>query len=167
MGVTAPGYGGATAEVGASVGFADEPAAAGLDPWLPLELGGEVVLFGYAGRHPATGGLSWVRSSPVVELDEEAGRARTENGRVYALGRRVAIGELDEEARTALRLLAAEFLGAEPLPGDADDVRWVSARKWARHLGVEAPPRDGEAVEGFLRGRGERYLALRAGRGPR
>ncbi len=144
------------------MGLADGPAAAGLDPWLPLELGGEEVLFGYAGRHPATGGLSWVRSSPVVELDEAAGRARTAGGRVYALGRRTGIGRLDEEARTALRLLAAEFL-----PGDADDARWVSPRKWARHLGVEAPPRDRAAVERFLRGHGERYLALRAGRGPR
>ncbi len=125
------------------------------------------MLFGYAGRHPATGGLGWVRSSPVVELDEEAGRARTAGGRVYALGRRVDVEDLDGEARAALRLLAAEFLGAEPLPGDADDARWVSARKWARHLGVAAPPRDREAVERFLRGHGERYLALRAGRAPR
>ncbi len=151
------------------MGLADGPATAGLDPWLPLELGGEEVLFGYAGRHPRTGGLSWMRSSPVVELDEAAGLARTASGRVYALGRRTGIGRLDEEARTALRLLAAEFLGAELLPGDADDARWVSARKWARHLGVAAPPRDGEAVGHFLRGHGERYLALRAGagRGPR
>ncbi len=152
------------------MGLADGPAAAGLDPWLPLELGGEEVLFGYAGRHPATGGLSWVRSSPVVELDEEAGRARTAGGRVYALGRRVDVEDLDGEARAALRLLAAEFLGAEPLPGDAQDARWVSARKWARHLGVAAPPRgDRAAVERFLRRHGERYFALRAGqgRGPR
>ena len=144
---------------------ADEPATAGLDPWLPLELGGEEVLFGYAGRHPATGGLSWVRSSPVAELDEAAGRARTASGRVYALGRRTDVGEFDEEGRTALRLLAAESLGAEPLPGDDDDARWVSARKWARHLGVEAPPRDRAAVGRFLRRHEERYLALRAGQG--
>ena len=149
------------------MGAADDgPAASGLDPWLPLELGGEEVLFGYAERHPATGGLSWVRSSPVAELDEEAGRARTASGRVYALGRRVALEDLDEEGSTALRLLAAESLGAEPLPGDDDDARWVSARKWARHLGVEAPPRDRAAVGRFLRRHAERYLALRAGRGP-
>ncbi len=147
------------------MGPADDPAAAGLDPWLVLELGGAEVLFGYAERHPATGGLSWVRNSPVVELDEAAGRARTASGRVYALGRRTAIEELDEEARTALRLLAAESLGAEPLPGDADEARWVSARKWARHLGAAAPPRDRAAVARFLRRHGERYLALRAGQG--
>lgn len=142
----------------------DGPAAAVLDPWLVVELGGEEVLFGYAESHPATGGRSWVRSSPVAELDEEAGRARTESGRAYALGRRVAVEDLDEEGRTALRLLAAEFLGAEPLPGDDDDARWVSARKWARRLGVEAPPRDPEAVRRFLRSHEERYLALRRGR---
>ena len=147
------------------MGLADEPAIAGMAPWLLLELGGEEVLFGYAERHSFTGGHSRVRSSPVVELDEAAGRARTAGGRVYALGRRTGIGRLDEEARTALRLLAAEFLGAELLPGDADDARWVSARKWARHLGVEAPPRDRAAVERFLRGHEERYRALRAGRG--
>ncbi len=149
------------------MGPADDPAAAGLDPWLVLELGGEEVLFGYAARHPCTGGLGWVRSSPVVELDEEAGRARTESGRVYALGRRTAVEELDEEGRTALRLLAAESLGAEPLPGDADDARWVSARKWARHLGAAAPPRDRAAVARFLHRHEERYLALRAGAGRR
>jgi len=148
------------------VGPADDgPAAAGLDPWLVLELGGDEVLFGFAARHPATGGLSWVRSSPVAELDQAAGRARTASGRVYALGRRAAPGELDEEGRTALRLLAAESLGPEPLPGDVDDARWVSARKWARRLGVDAPPRDRAAVGRLLRRHGERHLALRAGRG--
>ena len=58
-----------------------------MDPWMLAEAFGEECLFGFAGLHPATGGLSWVLSTPVAEFNEAADRARTASGRVYALGR--------------------------------------------------------------------------------
>jgi hypothetical protein len=60
-----------------------------------VDVDGELSLFGFAARHPGTGGLSWMPSTEIVELDESAGRARTSSGRVCALG--VTQEELDEE----------------------------------------------------------------------
>src|ERR1700730_9465931 len=118
--------------------LADEPTTAEMDPWLLVEVYGEDCLFGFAKWHPSTGGLAWTLSTPVVELDEAAGRARTASGRVYALGRATEFEELDEEANLALCLLAGEV----PMPEAARwrGVCWITARKMARHLGTVAPP---------------------------
>jgi hypothetical protein len=142
--------------------LADEPTTAEMDPWLLVEVHGEDCLFGFAKWHPTTGGLSWTRSTPIIELDETAGRARTASGRVYALGRAIEFEELDEEASLAWCLVA----GAVSMPEAARwrGVRWLTARKMARHLGTVAPPRsDPEAVEKFLEAHRERYLSLRRG----
>ena len=80
-----------------------------IDPWclVPLLTGGQV-LFGYARIHAGTGGLSWLRSTPVVDLDEAACRARTMSGRTYRLGRQfepAAISGEGEEAAVAFEIL--------------------------------------------------------------
>ena len=138
---------------------------ASMDPWLVVDVSSEPSLFGFARRHPSTGGLSWVLSTAIVELDEAAGRARTKSGRVYELGRRIEPGELDEEGSLALRLLLARWTRREPPPDQ--DLRWLTARKMARHLRVEPPRRDDPAaVERFLRTYHESYVARRDGRGP-
>jgi hypothetical protein len=38
-----------------------------------VDVDGELSLFGFAARHPRTGGLSWRLSTEIVELDESAG----------------------------------------------------------------------------------------------
>lgn len=43
-----------------------------LDRWLVAEDDDTEVLLGFALRHNEFGGLSWIRSSPIAELDEEA-----------------------------------------------------------------------------------------------
>lgn len=135
-----------------------------MDPWLVVDVNGEPSLFGYARRHPNTGGLSWVLSTPIVELYEAAGRARTASGRVYELGRRIEPCELDEEGGVALDLLRSRYTPEGALSGD--DVSWLTARKMARHLNLAPPPRDVPgAVEQFLRTYHRRYLAARDGRG--
>ena len=145
--------------------LADKSAAAEMDPWLVVDVGGEPSLFGFAQRHPNTGGLSWVLSTAIVELDEAAGRARTASGRVYALGRRIEPGALDEEGSLALRLLLTKWTRREPPPDQ--DLRWLTARKMARHLRVEPPRRDDPAaVELFLQTYHESYVARRDGREP-
>ena len=77
----------------------DMSPAASMDPWLVVDVNGEPSLFGFAWRHPSTGGLSWMLSTAIVELDAAAGRARTASGRVYQLGRRIEPCELDEGMR--------------------------------------------------------------------
>lgn len=142
----------------------DEPTTAEMDPWLLVNVYGEDCLFGFAKWHPSTGGLSWTLSTPVIELDEEACRARTASGRVYALGRAINVEELDEEGILALCLL----VGDKRVPERArwQNVRWITARKMARHLGAVAPPRsDPEAVEKFLQEHRGRYLSLKCGWG--
>jgi hypothetical protein len=148
--------------------FVDEVPDACLDPWLLVELpDGEEILFGFATWHPVTGGLSWMRSSPVRELDEAAGRARTQSGRLYALGRRVTMDRLnDEEGRATLSLLVLipEGLLAHGLVEEAGTREWLIARKWARHLKVDPPSRDDpDAVLRFLDINADLYASLRAG----
>lgn len=151
--------------------LAEKIPGATLDPWLLIEMpDGDRLLFGYAERHPLTGGLSWLRSSPVVELDEAAGRARTASGRIYVLGRRTSVDRLEsEEGRAALLLLVLKpegLLASDPLEDDATGA-WLIARKWGRHLGIDAPPREKpEAVRCFLDKYADLYAALRAGRKP-
>jgi hypothetical protein len=131
-----------------------------LDPWLPFEEHGgsdppRVYLFGWALHHHRLLGLTWIRSSFVVSLDEGANRASTVSGSRYALGRRLAsLDELCAEGRAAWNALVLG--GASEL-----ERRWLAARKAARWLGVP-PPLDGDAVDDFVARHGGDYLALRA-----
>ena len=135
-----------------------------LDPWcvVPLETG-ESVLFGFALHHEATGGLAWLSSSEVLELDAAAGRARTFSGRRYLLGRRfdpMDVGGEGEEARLAFELLiGVDFEDLDELV--EVDRRWLQARKAARHLGVEPPSRTDAATRAFVDKYQGAYFALR------
>jgi hypothetical protein len=143
----------------------NEPTTAEVDPWMVVEVEDQPSLFGFALHHPRTGGRSWVLSTMIVEMNEAADRARTASGRIYALGRRITSTELDEEGTLALRLLLAKWTGLEPPPDQ--DVRWLTARKMARHLRLEPPSRDDPVtVELFLRNYHEHYVAKRDGRRP-
>lgn len=151
-------------------------ADAALDPWCTVEVtANSRVLFGYALRHPATGGLAWTRSTPVITLDEALGRARTRSGRTYELGRRIEphrIPELGLEAWLAYRLLLCRHtFGNEEVPpvsADPDrEWRWVTACKMSRHLGVEAPPMVPSEVEEFLSRHFSEYLRLLRDKGVR
>ncbi|NOG73675.1 hypothetical protein [Roseicella sp. DB1501] len=152
----------------------DRRPDATMDPWCLVELGdGDEVLFGFAVEHARTGGLSWVRSTAVVWLDETAGRARTASGRRYALGRRTTMADLPtEEARIAFALLVGPHLAdpdaGPPVDGDpAAAAAWVAACKVARHLGLDAPPlSDPAAVARFITSNIESYALLRSGRRP-
>jgi hypothetical protein len=147
----------------------DRRPDARLDPWLLIELpDGIDLLFGFAQYHPVTGGLSWLRSSPVVELDADNGRARTASGRRYELGRRITVESLtDEEGQAALELLVLKpegLLAYDPWR-DALTSAWLVARKWARHCRVEPPSRvDPDAIHQFLHDYAELYQAVRSGR---
>ena len=145
-----------------------------LDPWCLIELeGDDEVLFGYALRHPSTGGLSWLTSSPVVWLDEVAGRAVTRSGRRYGLGRRMEPHEIPSEGEEPwmaydilLRGDAADEEAVPPFSADpAADHRWLASQKMARHLGVAAPGRDPREVHAFIKRHLMSYVAQRAARG--
>lgn len=143
-----------------------------LDPWCAVPLAsGREVLFGFATRHPATGGLSWTRSSAIRRLNAARHRAVTASGRRYELGRRIELPDIleeGEEAWVAFDLLigsdAADDGVVPPISADAGaDMRWVAACKAARHLGVAAPGRAPRQVAAFLRQNSAKYLALRSG----
>ncbi len=135
---------------------------AAMTVWMAVDVRGDERLFGFAARHPTTGGLSWVLSTRIVEFSEIAGRARTESGRVYALGRQISSRDLDEEGRIAMRLPLSD--GLEAYPDRDDDIAWVTARKMARHLGIDAPPRGAYvAVSQFIGCHPGVCLALRRG----
>ncbi len=135
-----------------------------LDPWclVPLEDDSEI-LFGYAHKHPETGGLAWLTSTEVVHLSPSGRRATTRSGRRYRLGRRfnaVDVGAEGEEARLAFELLVGRD------DADADELvevdrRWLMARKAARHLGLEPPARTDAATRGFFENHGDTYVAVR------
>ena len=115
-----------------------------LDPWCVVLLStGEEVLFGYALRHEATGGLAWLSSTELLNLNRTATFGRTASGRRYRLRRRFAaidVGAEGEEARLAFHLLVGvDFEDLDYL--EEVDRRWLMARKAARHLGVEPPVR--------------------------
>jgi hypothetical protein len=135
-----------------------------LDPWcaVPLETG-ETILFGYALHHAETGGLAWLGSSELLHLDAAHGRARTRSGRRYLLGRQFAaidVGGEGEEARLAFQLLIGfDFEELDDLV--EVDRRWLQARKAARHLGIEPPPRTAVATRSFFERHGAAYLAVR------
>ena len=132
-----------------------------LDPWLPFwEHGGadppRLHLFGWAPHHHRLLGLTWLRSSFVVSLEEEARRASTVSGSRYALGRRLASpAELCPEGRVAWNALVLG--GATEL-----ERRWIAACKAARWLGIPSPALDGDAVGDFVARHGGEYVALRA-----
>lgn len=135
------------------------PVTATMSRWLVVEAYDEDCLFGFAEIHPRTGGLSWLLSTPIIELSEEVCRARTRSGRVYQLGRKMSAPELDDEGRTALRLL----LNRDDCPGRAQDTAWVTAQKVARHLALVPPPRSNPAeVERFHMSYRDTYLATLA-----
>ncbi|WP_109516977.1 hypothetical protein [Teichococcus aestuarii] len=147
---------------------------AAMDPWCLVALDtGYEHLFGFAIQHAGTGGLSWVLSTPVVWIDAATGRAQTESGRRYTLGRAVTPEALPTlEARIAFALMVepqlTDPLPLPPVPKDLPAARkWVVACKMARHLGVEPPPlKDEAAVAHFLGANMERYWRLRDGRRP-
>lgn len=139
-------------------------ANAHLDPWMVFCQcpGGDgspcaLFLFGFALHHHRLLGLGWVRTSPVLFLRPEDGRALTASGSRYALGRPVsAPHDLDQEGRVAWDCLVREAAG------DLER-RWLDARKAARWLGVEAPALDEAAVAAFEAEQVPRYVAWRAG----
>lgn len=118
-------------------------------------------LFGFAIYHPDHGGLSWMRSSLVVDLDEAIGRAMTYDGRIYELGRRTEPENLaDPEALAALRLLGL----SEPCETSAEAWelrRWVVACKVARWVGEPPPPNEPNEVDQFLENYGKAYRERR------
>jgi len=143
-------------------------ADAVMDPWCVVTLAsGADVLLGYALRHSRTGGLSWVRSPPIVSLDEETGHAETESGRRYALGRRVALIDLprvSEEGFIAYILLIAREEGT--IPDNNLDLEtaalWLMAQKAARWLHVDPPRRARPELDAWWAEHQEAYLAMRA-----
>jgi hypothetical protein len=146
----------------AATPLANAPVTAKMTLWMTVDAHGDECLFGFAVQHPTTGGLSWVLSTPIVEFTQTADRARTESGRVHALGRQISSRDLDEEGRVALRLLLADDMSE--YPGRNDDVAWLTSQKMARHLGVGPPPRGAYvAVEQFIERHRRAYLALRGG----
>lgn len=152
-------------------GVSDLPwhADAKLDPWVVVPLEDDVrVLFGYALFHPVTGGLSWLRTSPVRELNAQLGRAETESGRRYDLGQAVNIDRvpsLGEEAWMAFDVLLGVETDWELVPrisADPDrDGVWVASQKAARHLGVAPPSRVPEEVDQFVKRYQWAYQRLR------
>ena len=142
-----------------------------LDPWCAVRLiGGDEILFGFALVHPTTGGLGWLTSTAISSLDRKRRRAVTASGRRYRLGRRIEPEDIPgegDEAWMAFDLLVnpdAEDTEAVP-PISADppaDMRWVAARKMARHLGLAVPGRAPKEVEAFISEHLHVYLRRRA-----
>jgi hypothetical protein len=138
-----------------------------MDPWALVALVDGESLYGFVIEHAGTGGLSWVLSTPVVWLDPEAGQARTRSGRRYELGRRIEISDLpDEEARLAFAFLARPYLRdpsrIPPPPDPVTAMAWLTARKMARHLGLEPPPLKQEAaIKDFMTRNMRRYVEYR------
>lgn len=134
-----------------------------MDPWRAVELvTGHCVLFGFAWRHPKTGGLSWLRSTPLLHLDVLERRAVTQSGRRYALGRQLEAEDIPaegEEAWVAFQLLLGGDIRAGAVPAIAvdpwEDARWLTAQKMARHLRLPPLPRASGPVTRFL----EQYRA--------
>ncbi len=153
-----------------------EMPTAHLERWciVPLEDGDEI-LFGYAAEHPVTGGLSWVRSTPIVHLDEAARSARTRSGRLYRLGVRFDVRLIPVQGREAW--VAYEALIGSSAPTDGvlrrtiknpeAEIRWLTAQKIARHLGVIPCGTEATEVEAFLTRYGHPYRLLRSGQAMR
>jgi hypothetical protein len=137
-----------------------------MDPWCVLEdQVDELVLFGYIHKHQTLGGLSWSRSSPIVELDAARGWAKTASGRVYKLGRQEWLVDMGAEALCAAALLLprlGEILNKEQhLLAES----WVKACKAARWLGLPPPERTEPAVHAFFEQHAAAYIDLRKKKG--
>ena len=142
----------------------DSLADAYMNPWCVVRIiTGDRLLFGFAVHHSGTGGLSWVRSTPIRHLDEVTACAITASGRRYALGRRIGSEDVPREGVEAW--LAFDLL-IGPIASDAaavpsisvdrlHDAEWIAACKFARHLSVAAPDRAPARVADFMR----RYIA--------
>ena len=138
---------------------------ASLDPWtlVPVD-DGECLFFGFALAHPTTGGLSWLVSTEVQELDEDSGSARTRSGRRYKLGRRFERGDIRREgleAELAYRILLGEYAGDVDIETTPRDQIWLVCCKIARHLGFEPPAREETQIRSFYSAHSRTYFALR------
>jgi len=140
---------------------------AAMYPWMTVERDDETYLFGFALRHPVTGGLARTLSTAITKLDVNARRAVTQSGRKYALGERLAapVDLPTVESRVAYALLVMPLLGMNPAEalGDKTDVQasqWVTTQKMARHLYIPPPSWDDAAVSAFMDRNGSRYLRL-------
>lgn len=148
----------------AGLGYPPDPDSE-LDPWILIRAGKHRYLFGFALRHPTTGGLAWTLSTPVVHLDTHRQRASTRSGRCYALGRQTSPFALpDQEAQIALAVLVGSpgevFPGALGA-GISEHLarRWLTTCKAARHLCLQPPSLNEQAVTRFLGQHGVRYQA--------
>jgi hypothetical protein len=142
--------------------LAEVRPTAWMDRWTVLDLGDQLTLFGFAPELRRRSGLSWMRSAALVRLDLRVGRAITEDGEVYGLGRRFRLDDLtDEEGWAALQLLAERRFGGRMVPhDDLAAAKWLASQAMARWLDVAPPPRnDHGLVERFLDAYGELYLA--------
>jgi hypothetical protein len=149
--------------------LAEVRPTAWMDRWTVLDFCDQLALFGFAPELRRRSGLSWVRSAPLVRLDLRFGRAITEDGVVYGLGRRFRLDDLtDEEGWAALQLqLERRFGGRAVPPDDLAAAKWLATRAMARWLDVVPPSRnDHSLVERFLDAYGELYLARRRDRQP-
>ena len=119
-------------------------------------------------RHPATGGLAWLRSSVLVELDHGKGYAVTSSGQTYRLHRRISLAAVCSEGIEAWLafdlLLGRDSLVKVPRPegNRADDALWLTGCKMARHLCLDLPSRDVVEVKSFVVKHSGRYAALRS-----
>ena len=69
-----------------------------------------------------TGGLAWLSSSEVLDLQEASGRGVTRSGRRYLLGRQfkaIDVGAEGEEARLASGITPAHAASGSARPGRA------------------------------------------------
>jgi hypothetical protein len=142
--------------------LAEAIPTATMDPWMGVDDGTAVVLFGYCNRHPILGGQSWTRSSALIGFDPSRSQARTASGSIYQLGQRITTAELpDEEARTAFALLIGPA-SRERSPEDDDARDWLQACKIGRGVGIEPPSRhESEGVRRFVETFRPAYLARR------
>ena len=129
------------------------PMRNALDPWCLVQTRtGKIILFGFALRHPTTGGLGWLLSTEVLRFDKACAQATLRSGRGYSLGRQfdaVDVGGRGEEPRLVFELLMGDqFEGSDKLR-DLDR-SWLAACKAARHLGIDKSSRTRAAVEEFL-----------------
>ena len=133
--------------------------SAELSQWLVVEIDGNQHLFGYATRHTGTGGLSWLLSTPIVSMAKGQTSAQTASGTAYVLEERITEADLDEEGQVAHDLLIRHRSSSRD---HLADLLWLSARKWARHLGLSCPARnDIDGLKHFFADQYEAYANIR------
>jgi hypothetical protein len=155
--------------VESAMDLAEVRPTAWMDRWTMLDFCDQLVLFGFAPELRRRSGLCWVRSAPLVRVDLRLGRALTEDGLVYGLGRRFRLDDLtDEEGWAALQLLVERSFGGRAVPRDnLAAAKWLASQVMARWLDVTPPPiNDHGLVERFLDPYRELYLARRRDRQP-